>query len=266
MNFYPRFPGDYLRKTMHLSMLEDGAYTRLLDWYYANDRAIPHERRYAVARASTSAERAAVDAVIGEFFVLIDGQHHNERADVEIEAGRKRIDAAKANGKKGGRKPKANPAGNPVGSDPQYPEPKQIESSPSPQIEKEKEAIASSSPAVADDPEPPGRLPCPHDAIRALYAEVLPGLPQIRKWDQDRARALRQRWTSTAAEKGWTTVEEGVDWFRRFFVAVSENDWAMGRSGRGKGHEHWECDIDYLLSPKGFRRIIETAGRTREPA
>lgn len=123
-----------------------------------------------------------------------------------------------------------------------------------------------SSPAVAADLEPSGPLPCPHGAIRTLYADLLPGLPQIRKWDADRERALRQRWVSTAAEKGWSTVDEGLDWFRRFFLAVSENDWAMGRSGRGKGHENWECDIDYLLTPKGFRRIIESAGRSKEPA
>jgi hypothetical protein len=40
----------------------------------------------------------------------------------------------------------------------------------------------------------------------------------------------------------------------------------MGRSGRSKGHENWECDIDYLLTVKGFRRIIESAGRVRESA
>lgn len=132
MNFYPRFPGDYMRKTMHLSMLEDGAYTRLLDWYYANDSAIPNDRRYAVARASTAAERNAVDAVLGMFFTLIEGQQHNQRADNEIEAGRKRIDAAKENGKKGGRKPGRQPEKNPMGSDQLPPAPKPIESSPSP--------------------------------------------------------------------------------------------------------------------------------------
>ncbi|WP_448174411.1 hypothetical protein [Rhizobacter fulvus] len=91
-------------------------------------------------------------------------------------------------------------------------------------------------------------------------------MPQIRKWDSDRERALRTRWADQAQEKGWKTVDEGVEWFGRFFDAVGENDWAMGRRGRGKDHETWECNIDFLLSPKGFRRIIETAGRERQAA
>ena len=137
-------------------------------------------------------------------------------------------------------------------------------------VDVEKGVITPSSPAVAADPptppSPTERLPCPHGHIRALFAEKLPSLPQIRKWDADRERALRSRWSEQAREKGWTTADEGIEWFGRFFIAVSENDWAMGRSGRGKGHEKWECDIDYLLSVKGFRRIIETAGREAQPA
>ncbi len=110
------------------------------------------------------------------------------------------------------------------------------------------------------------QLECPQQQIRALYAEILPSLPQPKKWDGDREKALRARWRGQVKEKGWSTVDEGLAWFRRFFVAVSENDWVMGRSGRGRGHENWECDIDYLLSVKGFRRIIESAGRVKEAA
>ncbi|AUD03456.1 DUF1376 domain-containing protein [Spirosoma pollinicola] len=33
-HWYPRYPGDYARKTAHLSLTEDGAYTKLMDWYY----------------------------------------------------------------------------------------------------------------------------------------------------------------------------------------------------------------------------------------
>jgi len=112
----------------------------------------------------------------------------------------------------------------------------------------------------------PTNLQCPQQTIRELYSEVLPSLPRAKKWDADRETALRARWRAQAEEKGWTTVEEGVAWFRRFFEAVSENDWAMGRSGRGTGHESWECNIDYLLTAKGFRRIIESDGRTKVAA
>lgn len=132
--------------------------------------------------------------------------------------------------------------------------------------EEKKEPNGSSS---ADADSAAGKavtLLCPHERIRALYHEVLPGLPKAKLWGEDRQKALRLRWAEMAKEKAWATQGEGVEWFRRFFEAVLADDWAMGRTKRGAGHENWECSIDYLLSPKGFRRIYETAGRERRPA
>lgn len=134
-----------MRKTMHLSMVEDGAYTRLLDWYYANDRAIPHDRRYAVARAANAAEKSAVDAVLREFFTLVGDAHHHERADLEIAKAAPKISAAKANGKLGGR-PKGSKSGThkkPSGFSEQNPERTHSESSPEPELE---DSLRSSTP------------------------------------------------------------------------------------------------------------------------
>lgn len=126
--------------------------------------------------------------------------------------------------------------------------------------------IPDSGEKTSSSAELPTPLACPQQRIRELYAELLPSLPRAKKWDSDRETALRARWRDQVKEKGWTTADEGIAWFRRFFEAVSENDWAMGRSGRGKGHENWECDIDYLLSVKGFRKIIESDGRAKVAA
>jgi hypothetical protein len=132
--------------------------------------------------------------------------------------------------------------------------------------EEKKEPIGSSS-ADADSPPTSKATPlCPHERIRALYHEVLPELPKAKLWSNDRQTALRARWGEMVRLKGWTTTDEGCEWFRRFFEAVAADDFCMGRTGRGKGHENWECSIDYLLSPKGFRRIVETAGRERAAA
>lgn len=68
MNYYKRFPGDYLRDTVHLSMIEDGAYNRLLDWCYTNERPIPKVDLYRISRAQTKSERDAVDKVVADFF------------------------------------------------------------------------------------------------------------------------------------------------------------------------------------------------------
>lgn len=109
MNYYPRFPAHYQTKTLHLTMEQDGAYSRLLDWYYANERPIPHASRYAVARAMTSSEKKSTDAVLREFFELQDDVWTQYRAEAEIAKARPKIDAAKENGKKGGRPSKKPP-------------------------------------------------------------------------------------------------------------------------------------------------------------
>lgn len=85
MNYYERHLGDYARDTGHLSLVEHGIYTLLLDRYYASESPIPDADKYRVARARTRDEKAALDAVLAEFFVLDDGRWHNKRADAEIE-------------------------------------------------------------------------------------------------------------------------------------------------------------------------------------
>lgn len=87
INYYEQHIGDYMRDTAHLSMLEDGAYRRLMDVYYAREAPLPDDRRaiYKLARASTKAEREAVDYVLTEYFKLIDGSWHQKRCDEEID-------------------------------------------------------------------------------------------------------------------------------------------------------------------------------------
>jgi uncharacterized protein YdaU (DUF1376 family) len=85
INYYERHLGDYARDTGHLSLVEHGVYTLLLDRYYASEHPIPAADVYRVARARSKDERAAVDAVLAEFFKLEDGFYHQKRIDQEIE-------------------------------------------------------------------------------------------------------------------------------------------------------------------------------------
>lgn len=103
MNYYERHLGDYAKDTGHLSMLEHGAYTLLLDRYYSTEHGIPSDQAYRVARARSRDERAAVESVLAEFFSLIDGVWVHWRAQREIEKAHGKINAARTNGAKGGR-------------------------------------------------------------------------------------------------------------------------------------------------------------------
>lgn len=85
MNYYERHIGDYLKDTSHLSLLEHGVYTRLLDVYYTREGGIPASDAARLVGARSKDERAALASVLAEFFELRDGMHIQGRADREIE-------------------------------------------------------------------------------------------------------------------------------------------------------------------------------------
>lgn len=84
MHFFERHIGDYATSAGHLTMIEDGAYQRLLDRYYASEAPIPADQAYRVARARSEDEREAVDVVLREFFFLEDGAWRHSRCDEAI--------------------------------------------------------------------------------------------------------------------------------------------------------------------------------------
>lgn len=85
-DWYPRYVGDYTKKTSHLSLMQHGAYTRLLDWYYTNEKPLPSDlmQLHRVCMAFASEEIDAVHSVLHEFFELQEDGWHNLRADKEL--------------------------------------------------------------------------------------------------------------------------------------------------------------------------------------
>lgn len=100
MIYYRRFPGDYLIDTLHLSWLEDCAYTRLLDYQYKTESVIPGlAEAIRITRAGTEAEREATKVVFERYFP----HGWNSRASQEIEQTTVRAEIARKNGQLGGR-------------------------------------------------------------------------------------------------------------------------------------------------------------------
>jgi hypothetical protein len=108
------------------------------------------------------------------------------------------------------------------------------------------------------------KLPtCPIQTLINLYHEILPNLPAVRLETDSRKKALRKVWgwvlTSKRSDKTprATTAEEALEWFRNYFARASENDFLMGRTHRGGEHANWKCDLDFLLTEKGMKHVIE---------
>ena len=108
MNYYERHLGDYARDTGHLTLLEHGVYTVLLDRYYATEQGIAQADAYRVARATSRQERQAVDRVLAEFFTLENGVYRMGRVEREIARYREKSGKASASAKARWSKSKGN--------------------------------------------------------------------------------------------------------------------------------------------------------------
>lgn len=86
MNYYEHHIRDYDAATSHLTWDEDMAYTRLLRWYYRKEQPIPADIKEACrqVRATSSAQRKAVEAVLREFFDLREDGWHQATCDDAI--------------------------------------------------------------------------------------------------------------------------------------------------------------------------------------
>jgi len=121
MNYYKRHIGDYAKKAGHLSPLEHGVYTLILDAYYDTEQAPTEAQAMRVARARNPDETQAVTTVLSEFFNLRDGRYYQQRVEDELDAAKAAAERNRTNGKLGGRPARARkttrvPAGLEVGS------------------------------------------------------------------------------------------------------------------------------------------------------
>ena len=99
MNYYKRHLGDYAKDTGHLTALEHGVYTLLLDWYYANERPIPDSLTVRIARGNPE----ETQTVLSEFFNKTDEgwvHHYADRVIAEYNA---KAERNRASGLLGGR-------------------------------------------------------------------------------------------------------------------------------------------------------------------
>lgn len=110
----------------------------------------------------------------------------------------------------------------------------------------------------------PAKLPtCPVDKIIDLYHSILPSLPAVRLQTDGRKKAIRKTWEWVLTSKRpdhtprATNADEALDWFKAYFERATENDFLMGRTQRTGEHANWKCDLDFLLTEKGMKHVIE---------
>jgi hypothetical protein len=105
-------------------------------------------------------------------------------------------------------------------------------------------------------------VPCPYEAIVEAYHSALPMLPRVRVMDEKRKTAMRKRWAwvlSSSKADGTpraTNGDEALAWFAAFFDRAGHSGWLTGRTP-GRGHEGWTADIDFLMTDRGLKAVVE---------
>ena len=97
MHYYQFHIGDYASHTRHLSLLEDLAYRRLLDFYYLHEQ--PIKQRDIARQIGMKDNEQDVLTVLNEFFLSTDEGFVSPRADKEIQHYHSKVEQASKAGK-----------------------------------------------------------------------------------------------------------------------------------------------------------------------
>ena len=97
MHYYQFHIGDYASHTRHLSLIEDLAYRRLLDFYYLHEQ--PIRQRDIARQIGMRDQEQDVLTVLNEFFVSTDAGFVSPRADKEIQHYHSKVEQASKAGK-----------------------------------------------------------------------------------------------------------------------------------------------------------------------
>lgn len=103
--------------------------------------------------------------------------------------------------------------------------------------------------SAAQPADPPGDN-CPHSEIIAAYHAQLPALARVREWTPARQKLLRSRWREKPER-------QSVEWWTEFFAYVGRSDFLMGRVSARPGATVFEADLEWLVKPSNFVKVLE---------
>lgn len=126
-------------------------------------------------------------------------------------------------------------------------------SEPEPEPEEKKKHISSPSGPMPGYRPPP----CPFDELLSLYHSKLPSLPRVEVMNDARKRHMAARWRDVCTD-GKCTRQQALDWFAWYFGHVATSGFLLGQIP-GKSGRAWRADIDFLINPQKFVRVIEGA-------
>jgi uncharacterized protein YdaU (DUF1376 family) len=248
MHYYNFHIGDYKSHTSHLSVIEDIAYRRLLDFYYLHEKPI---KQHDIARQIGMREHEQdVLTILDEFFLSSPQGFVHPRADKEIARFKEFAEAGKRGAaKRWGANGEANSPPNPTPI---------ATNNHKPITNNHKPDISICPPS--GEPEIGNGLPkCNHQGVIDLYHKHLPTLRKVEVWNETRKGYLRQRWREVADELAKTKEIQSSDilgWFAEFFEHIGTSKFLTGRVNDKSGRS-FVADLEWILKPSNFAKIVE---------
>jgi len=100
MHYYQFNIGDYQSHTSHLSIEEDIAYRRLLDWCYLHERALPKDHKQIARLIRMPSHSECIATVLQEFFVESEDGYVSTRVEQEITRVNEKAEKARCSARK----------------------------------------------------------------------------------------------------------------------------------------------------------------------
>lgn len=240
--YYRFFLGDYLRDANHLSLLEHGAYRRLIDLYMIEGGPLPFDmpRLYRLLHATSKEEQAAVQVVVEEFFKMDGPLLRQKRCDRELAFQRHK--AEKAAGAAGHRwRSKEERNQEPVSE--RIADAMQSVCHPDPDPDLREELLLS--PFVDTSPAPNAGPACPVQKIIDLWNSTVAAAGGQKAMNLSKARreTIVRRWREVAP----ASTSEGLTWFEQLFRdRIAASKFCTGRQP-GKDGRVYRIGIDTAM-------------------
>lgn len=244
--FYRFFVGDYLRDAGHLSLLEHGAYRRLIDLYMSSAEPLPFDmpRLYRLLHATSKEEQQAVQVVVEEFFHMDGMVLRHKRCDREIAWQQDLSEKAKAANQARWDRIKENQAL----ASARIADAKRTVSEPEPEPEPLKDSLTSSGVAIP---------PCPVRKIVATYNEICLHCSKSKVPTPTLNAHISARWRQLFADGAVTNFDEAGNFMAEFFTRVNASRFLTGRAKARDGAKPFRASLRWLMKPENFAKVIE---------
>jgi len=274
MNYYNHHIGDYITKTIHLSLEQHGAYRRMMDIYYSTEEPLPLDVDLICRKipTHTESEKSAVIYILSqhEFFEKRDDGYHNEHCDAVIRLWKRNRD----NGKFGGRplkkergeenpektqkkpkqepkqepkvKPNSKPRRNPPNTQYPIPNTQEREDIVSPDGDTRPRPLEEDGDAGFSLSKKPK---VPYDDIKKAYHEICVALPRCKTLSDKRKRMLDAAWRT--AGKDMSTIREAL-------TKAQASPFLRGeRNKPDSKNPNFRADFEFVFTEKNFSNILD---------